>query len=111
MHLPQQIAQLLSILAFLMYGTGCFYSSRLVVEFERYKLPQLRKLTGALQILGALGLIGGFIDYPLKVLSAGCLAAMMAVALVVRARIGDRLLLWLPAFGLMVLNLYIAAAR
>jgi len=104
------IAQLLSILVFLIYGAACFRSSKLVVEFERYKLSNLRKLTGALQIAGALGLLGGFIDQPLKIISALCLAAMMAVALVVRAKIGDPLLLWLPAFGLLVLNLYVAAA-
>ena len=109
MHLIHFIAQLTAILAFIIYGVACFYSSALIVEFERYGLPNLRKTTGALQILGALGLAGGFLYGPLRILSASCFALMMFVALLVRFKIRDPLLLWIPAFGLLILNLYIAA--
>jgi hypothetical protein len=109
MHLLQFIAQLTSILAFLIYGSACFYSSALIVEFERYKVPDLRKTTGALQLLGALGLLGGFVYDPLRILSATCFVVMMGVALVIRARIRDPFHLWLPALGLLMVNAYIAS--
>ncbi len=103
-------AQLVSIVAFLVYGVGCFYSKALVVEFERYRLPGLRRVTGALQVAGALGLIVGFFYEPLRILCGFCLALMMVVALLVRAKIGDPLLLWLPALSLLIVNLFIATS-
>jgi hypothetical protein len=101
------VAQLTSILAFLIYGGACFYSSVLIVEFERYGLPNLRRTTGALQILGALGLIAGYVYDPLRILSASCFALMMFVALLVRARIRDPIHLWVPALALLIVNLYL----
>jgi hypothetical protein len=110
MHKLLVVAQVLSIVAFLVYGLGCFYSKTLVVEFERYNLSALRRVTGALQVAGALGLLVGFLYDPLKVLAAACLAVMMIVALFVRAKIGDPILLWAPAFSLFALNLFVASS-
>ena len=104
----QFLAQIASSLAFFFYGIGCFYSPDLVAEFDRYGLARLRTVIGALQIAGALGLAAGFFFDPLRILCAACFVVMMFFALFVRAKIGDPLVLWLPALGLLVSNLFVA---
>src|SRR5947208_636142 len=97
----------MSIAVFACYGIGCFVSSKMIVEFERYRLPQFRTLTGALQIAGAVGEITGYFNRPILILSAACLAVMMSLGVVTRFRIRDPLYASLPAFSLCALNVYI----
>jgi hypothetical protein len=110
MHLVHFIAQCVSIVAFLAYGLSCFFSDTIVREFERYGLPKMRKLTGALEIAGALGLIAGFFIDPLRVLSAGCLALLMTFGVLARLRIKDSFFAMLPAIVLLLINLLISTA-
>ena len=77
------------------------------LEFERYKVPQLRLLTGSLQIAGALGIVAGHWFRPILALSAGGLMLMMIYAVITRFRIRDPLYAALPAFSLALLNAYI----
>ena len=77
------------------------------LEFERYKVPQLRQLTGALQIAGALGIVAGYWFRPLLALSAGGLALMMTYAVITRFKIHDPIYAAIPAFSLALLNAYI----
>jgi hypothetical protein len=77
------------------------------LEFERYKVPQLRQLTGAFQIAGALGIVAGWWFRPLLALSAGGLSLMMFYAVITRFKIHDPLYAALPAFSLALLNAYI----
>lgn len=107
MHSVLFFAQCLSILAFMSYGVACFYSPSIEAEFLRYRLPQLRKLTGALEIAGAIGLTAGFFYDPLRVLSAGCLVLLMIFAIIARIRINDSFLAMLPAIILLILNIFI----
>lgn len=106
-----QFAALLAIgissASFAVYGIGCFVAAAMVPEFERYQLGHLRRLIGALQVAASLGLIAGYFYRPLLVLSAGGLAAMMLVAMLVRMRIRDPLPAMIPAFAFFSLNLYI----
>lgn len=104
------IAQAVSIALFAWYGIGCFVSSKMIVEFERYRIPQFRTLTGALQIAGAVGEITGYLSRPILIFSATCLAVMMFLAVVTRFRIRDPLYAALPAFSLCALNVYIVVA-
>lgn len=110
MPLIQMFAQGISALLFLWYGMGCFLSKQMMREFDRYGLPQLRVLTGILQIAGGLGIIVGHFYHPLLLMAAGGLAMMMLVALITRFKIRDPLYAALPSFSLFVLNLYIVAA-
>lgn len=82
----------------------------MIDEFARYQVPQLRQLTGALQIAGALGIVAGHWYRPLLIFSAAGLALMMIYAVVTRFKIRDPFLAALPASSLAVLNLYITAA-
>jgi hypothetical protein len=107
MPTPLLLAELTSIIAFLAYGVACFCSSKLTAEFQRWGLAPIQKLTGALEVLGALGLMAGFWNPALRTLSAAGLTLMMVVAVGVRAKIRDPFLHWLPALGLLFLNLFI----
>lgn len=77
------------------------------LEFERYKVPQMRQLTGGLQIAGALGIVAGYWLRPVLVLSAGGLMLMMIYAVITRFKIRDPLYAAIPAFSLALLNAYI----
>ena len=105
-----KIAQAISVVSFAWYGTSCFVSARMIAEFERYHLARFRSLTGLLQVAASLGLLAGYLFRPLLLLSAGGLAAMMLLGVLVRLRIRDPLFAAIPAFALFVLNLFIVAA-
>jgi uncharacterized membrane protein len=102
------ILRTVSAAAFVFYGVVCLVSPAMVVEFERYRLPRMRVLTAALEILGALGLLLGPTPIWIAAAAAG-LCALMISALVVRALIGDAWHRSLPAFVLFVVNAWIAA--
>lgn len=107
----QFVAQCLSAAAFAAYGVACFFSAHLEREFKRYRLAKLRRLTGFLEIAGALGLIAGFYFDPLRVLAAGCLALLMTFAILARLRVNDSFIAMLPAIVLLVLNIFISTLQ
>ncbi len=76
-------------------------------EFKRFKLEKLGLLTIVLEILGAVGLLVGFILEPIMLISSGGLAVLMALGVIVRVRLKDSLWVTLPATFFMVLNAYI----
>ena len=108
--MTREIAQVCSIAFFAWYGLTCFFSKKMIAEFTRYRVPQLRILTGSLQLAASLGLATGFVYRPALLLSSGGLAAMMFVAVITRFNIRDPLYLTIPAFSLFLLNLYIFIA-
>jgi hypothetical protein len=77
------------------------------VEFERYGLARFRKLVGALEFLGALGLLVGYFSHPVLVLAAAGLALTMLMGILTRIRIGDSLVQTLPAIVLLILNAFV----
>ena len=97
------------MIAFFFYGASCLLSTHMVTEFERYRLPHLRKLTGSLQLAGALGLFVGEFYPGLSVLASGGLGLLMLFGIAARVRIGDPIRSTLPALTLLLLNAYIAA--
>ncbi len=110
MRVYSEVAQGISIVAFAWYGLGCFFSQEMVVEFERYRVPHLRTLTGILQIAGSVGLLAGYFYLPLLRLSAAGFTLMMFLAVVTRFRIRDPLYAAIPAFSLFALNTFILVA-
>ena len=101
------IAILGSSVAFLIYGGLCLSTLSMQGEFKRFGLENLRTLTGALEVLGGLGLLVGLKwPFALRLSSAG-LSLLMIAGLAVRIKVGDGWLLSLPAFALMLLNVYI----
>lgn len=97
-----------STISFLFYGIGCFTSPFMVEEFLRYGIPQFRKLTGLLQLLGALGIILGFwMDY-IQILSTLGLSLLMLFGVITRIVIKDGLMKTTPALFYCLLNAYLS---
>jgi hypothetical protein len=108
MGLAYHLANALSIGLFLYFGLACLFADGMVEEFERYGLSRFRKTTGALEVLGAAGLIAGYVLPLVSVVSATALALMMLLGLGVRVRVGDRFVEMVPAAFLLVVNAFIA---
>jgi uncharacterized membrane protein YphA (DoxX/SURF4 family) len=102
-----EAAQAISALGFLAYGIGCLIIPRMRAEFDRYGLPQLRVLTGCLQIAAAIGLVLGYARPVCAVLASLGLSLMMIVALWVRLKIKDPAVGFLQAFVCLLLNLFV----
>jgi hypothetical protein len=97
----------ISAISFLFYGFNCLFNKKMSQEFKRFGLSKFQKLTGILQILGAIGLLMGYF-YPILILIASAgLALLMFLGFLVRLKIKDGLLVSMPSFAFMVLNLYI----
>ena len=80
----------------------------MIKEFNRYKLTNSqRKLTGVLQIIGALGLLGSFYTLVLGVAAAAGLSVLMLLGFIVRLRIKDSFFQSLPSFLFMLINAYL----
>ncbi len=93
--------------AFFFYGWACIHDGAMVAEFERYGLARLRKLTGSLEILGAIGLGLGYL-YPLSLtLASAGLSLLMLMGVATRLRIRDSFLATLPALLLLLINTFI----
>ena len=102
-----EIARALSAIAFLAYGIACLVTPRMDAEFERYGLARFRRLIGAVECLGALGLLVGHFNRPVLVLAAAGLTLTMLMAIATRIRIGDSLAKTLPAIVLLVMNAFV----
>ncbi|WP_026838617.1 DoxX family protein [Gillisia sp. JM1] len=96
-------------LVFIYFGINCFYSKFIISEFKRYKLPKYRKLTGILQLIGALSLLIGLYFYPILLLLASIgLSFLMLAGFIVRLKIKYNFIKSSPAFTFAAINLFIA---
>lgn len=102
-----QLAKIVSIGAFLYYGVAVLFTNAMVDEFNRYGLPQFRKLVGILEVLGAAGLMVGYFVPGLTAAASGGLALMMAAGVAVRFRSGDSVGQALQASAMLVVNAFI----
>lgn len=107
MSVLYQACKILSVAIFLYYGLAVFFSDAMVTEFKRFGLLRIRKLTGVLELLGALGLIAGYFVPQLTVAAAGGLSVLMAAGVIVRIRCRDSLVDILPASVMMLVNLFV----
>jgi uncharacterized membrane protein YphA (DoxX/SURF4 family) len=104
MALSYQIATVVSIVLFLYYGLACLLANGMQDEFERYGLSRFRRLIGSLELLGAIGLLVGYVLPLIQLLSAFGLAVLMLMGVATRVRVRDSVLATLPATVLMVMN-------
>lgn len=94
-------------ISFLVYGIACLRTPYMISEFERFGLSKYRITTGILEILGALGLLVGFVYKPIGLAAAGGLAILMFFGFCVRLKIKDGAVKASPAFLFMILNSYL----
>lgn len=96
-------------ICFLYFGFSCFYSKFIISEFNRYGLPQFRKMTGMLQLIGAAGLLVGLYYSNVLMLSASAgLSLLMLLGFVVRLKIKDNFIKSSPSFIFAIINALIA---
>jgi hypothetical protein len=99
---------LFSAVSFILYGINCLRSPHIIKEFQRFGISHgKRKLTGILQLLGALGLLLGMVYTPIGLTSALGLFLLMLLGLGVRIKVRDGVIKSFPAFFFMLLNLYL----
>ena len=98
---------IISATAFITYGFLCTFSGHMVKEFERYGLSHFRILTGVLEILGGIGILLGLLYRPLLLFSAGGLTLLMLLGVITRIRVSDPVIETIPAFILLLLNLWV----
>lgn len=108
MALAYHLASGLSILLFLYYGLLCLFAKGMADDFERFGIPRLRRPTGVLEILGALGLAVGYGLPVVAASSAAGLAILMLAAIAARVKARDTLVSMLPAAFLFCTNAFIA---
>lgn len=99
------VLAVVSGVAFLFYGYETLFRTPPRGEFERYGMPNVRRLVGTAQLFGGAGVLVGMVAPPLGAAAAGGLATMMLLGLIVRYRIHDAPRLMVPAGSLFVLNL------
>lgn len=95
---------LISSLSFLGYGIAYFVSPQMKIEFKRFGLENVGKLTAILELLGAIGLLVGLRIQIILLISAGGLALLMFLGVVTRIKVKDSLWISLPALFFMLLN-------
>ena len=100
-------ATALSVVLFLFYGAAVLFAKGMKDEFDRFGLSNLRQLTGALEMLGALGLVVGQFIPVLVILSAGGLTVLMALGTITRIRVRDSVEQTMPAVVLLAVNAFI----
>jgi sugar phosphate permease len=76
-------------------------------EFKRFGLEKAGTITAMFELLGAVGLLVGFLSPVILMISAGGLALLMFLGVVIRIKFRDSLWMTLPAIFFMVLNAYI----
>ena len=96
-----------SAVSFLFFGIGCLRSPYLIEEFERYGVPQFRKLTGLLQLLGGMGILLGYYWIPLQLFSCFGLTLLMLFGVGERIKIKDNFIQSFPAAFYCLLNSYL----
>ena len=90
--------------AFFFFGLLCLFSVEMQLEFQRYGLAKYRKIVGSFEVLGAIGLLGGYFYQPFILPSSLGLAILMLLGTYTRIRIKDSFIQTLPAAILCVLN-------
>lgn len=97
-------------ISFLAYGISCLVSIAMRAEFERFGLARFRVLVGWLEFLCGSAQLLSWLFAPLGLLGSGGLFLLMAIGVIIRWRIGDRLWVTLPAIAYLVMNAYLFMA-
>lgn len=110
MKLAVQCALAASAALFLFYGISCLFADGMRAEFERYNLRAYRRLTGLLEVLGAVGLIASLAFPVLLIPSALGLTLLMVLGVMTRLRVRDPLVDAVPALVLLLINAFLVIA-
>lgn len=104
MNTPFFALNLFSVISFFGFGVACLSTHAMRLEFARYGLSQYRRLTGALQLAGAAGLLLGTVIPPVGLAAAFGLSLQMAAGVGVRIHIHDKWFQCVPAAFYCIVN-------
>lgn len=83
----------------------------MILEFKRFGMNDIQRLaTGSLQLLGAAGVLAGFLIPIIGMMASVGLAIMMLVAFLVRMKIKDGFLQSAPSLLFLALNSWISVS-
>ena len=95
--MEKEIFVLFSAISFVVYSLHSVFSRRMILEFSRWGIGNLRILVASFQMLGGIGLLLGIYNIWLLCLVSFFLMLMMITAIIIRIRVKDSLLLTVPA--------------
>jgi hypothetical protein len=95
---------LVSAVLFLGYGSLVLFTGGMRAEFERFGLERFRRATGALEVIGGVGLLVGLLRTEVLIVASGGLAVLMLLGVLTRIRVRDPILEIAPAAVLMLAN-------
>ncbi len=107
LNLFEIILVLFSGLSFIAYGILFFTSVKMREEFVRFGLSRFATLTGALELMGGIGLIVGLKVSIILILASGGLALLMLLGFGVRLKMKDGFWLSFPSIFFMMVNVFI----
>tara|TARA_B100001173_G_scaffold303712_1_gene306811 strand:+ start:349 stop:696 length:348 start_codon:yes stop_codon:yes gene_type:complete len=93
----KEIFVLFSAISFVIYSLHSVFSRRMILEFSRWGIGNLRILVASFQMLGGIGLLLGMYNVWLLCLVSFLLMLMMITAIIIRIRVRDSFLLTVPA--------------
>jgi len=96
---------LVSGISFIIYGSLLLISPQMRNEFNRFGLEKFATLTGALELLGGIGMLVGLKFGFILIISSGGLALLMLLGFGVRLKMKDGFWASFPSFFFMTLNL------
>lgn len=102
MHSAIRLFTYLGIVAFLASGTLLIFTDHMADDFLRFGMPDFRRLVGAAEVFGAIGLLFRRRSPVLLAYSATGLSLLMFGGVVIRLWCGDPILQAVPACLLML---------
>ncbi len=100
----QDILILFSSISFVIYSLNSIFSKRMISEFSRWGVGNLRILVASFQMFGGIGLLLGMYNIWLLCLASFLLILMMISAVIIRIRVKDSILMILPAIIYALVN-------
>lgn len=98
---------LFSAISFVVYSLHSVFSRRMILEFSRWGIGNLRILVASFQMLGGIGLLLGMYNIWLLCLVSFFLTLMMIIAIIIRIRVRDSFLLTVHALMYALLSFII----
>lgn len=103
----KEIFVLFCSISFVIYSLHSVFSRRMIMEFSRWGIGNLRILVASFQMLGGIGLLLGMYNIWVLCLVSFFLMLMMITAIIIRVRVRDSFLQTVPALMYALLSFII----
>jgi hypothetical protein len=103
----KEIFVLFCSISFVIYSLHSVFSRKMIMEFSRWGIGNLRILVASFQMLGGIGLLLGMYNIWVLCLVSFFLMLMMITAIIIRVRVRDSFLQTVPALMYTLLSFII----